>query len=162
MERLLESEADLAIAPLRDGQTTQLEAVPLMEVTLVPVAAPQFPAANTDHELSLEEINKYVHVLVQDSSRRTLSSKLKSLLEESNTWHVSDHYTKKEIILAGLGWGRLPEHMITEELRRSTLGFYQDKAMETGTVCHSSPSKNRQTGWSCGTANVELFFANSP
>ncbi|MBC8259507.1 MAG: LysR family transcriptional regulator [SAR324 cluster bacterium] len=127
MDRLLESEVDLAIAPLRDAQTSQLELVPIMEVTLVPVSAPQFPAANTEHELSLDEVNNYVHVLVQDSSKRTLSPKLKSLLEESNTWQVSDHYTKKEIILAGLGWGRLPEHLITDELECGKLKVIKSK-----------------------------------
>jgi len=33
-------------------------------------------------------------------------------VKESNTWQVSDHYNKKEIILAGFGSSRLPEHMI--------------------------------------------------
>jgi len=33
---------------------------------------------------------------------------------------------------------------------------------ETRTNCHSSPYKNRSSGWSCGTTNVELSFANSP
>ena len=33
---------------------------------------------------------------------------------------------------------------------------------ETRTVCHSSPYKNRSSGWSCYKTNVGLFFANSP
>ncbi len=121
MERLLNRDVDIAIAPLLDEPVYQLEAVPLMSVILTPVAAPQFAAAKVEHELNKEEICRYVHVLVQDSARRTLSQRLKNLLDVGNTWLVSDHATKKEILLAGLGWGRLPEHLISQELETRQL-----------------------------------------
>ena len=42
-------------------------------------------------------------------------------LEAGRHWYVTDHLTKKEIILAGMGWGRLHRHLITEELEAGTL-----------------------------------------
>ena len=36
-------------------------------------------------------------------------------------WRVADLGTKKALLLAGLGWGNLPEHMIESELKRKKL-----------------------------------------
>jgi len=37
------------------------------------------------------------------------------------TWRVADLHTKHAMILAGLGWGNLPEHLVREELETSKL-----------------------------------------
>ena len=36
-------------------------------------------------------------------------------------WNVSDLSAKRQIILAGMGWGGLPRHLIEPDLRRGTL-----------------------------------------
>jgi len=36
-------------------------------------------------------------------------------------WTVSDFAAKKEIIVAGMGWGGIPEHIIAEELEQGLL-----------------------------------------
>mgnify|MGYP001427850786 FL=1 len=38
-------------------------------------------------------------------------------------WYVGDLHSKKALLLAGLGWGRMPDHMIAAEL---ALGALQD------------------------------------
>ena len=50
-----------------------------------------------------------VHVLRRD------------LLTGGQQWNVSDFLTKKSVILAGLGWGGMPEHMIQAELESGGL-----------------------------------------
>ncbi len=37
------------------------------------------------------------------------------------TWRVSDLHTKHQLLLAGLGWGNLPEHLVHEDLRKRRL-----------------------------------------
>jgi DNA-binding transcriptional LysR family regulator len=43
------------------------------------------------------------------------------LLEGGKKWRVTDHNFKREIILAGLGWGHLPGHSIERELKEGKL-----------------------------------------
>jgi DNA-binding transcriptional LysR family regulator len=43
------------------------------------------------------------------------------LLPGGLRWTVSDFAAKKEVLLAKLGWGGLPTHMIEDELARGEL-----------------------------------------
>ena len=36
-------------------------------------------------------------------------------------WYVNDFSTKKTLIMSGIGWGRLPDYMIKEELQSGGL-----------------------------------------
>ena len=46
---------------------------------------------------------------------------LHGVYQESKRWTVSDLASKREIILDGLGWGRLPEHEIVGDLEKGNL-----------------------------------------
>jgi DNA-binding transcriptional LysR family regulator len=56
------------------------------------------------------------------------------VLRTGRRWDVNNLFSKKEVILAGLGWGQLPEHLVTEELKDGRLlpleveGFSMQKA----------------------------------
>lgn len=43
------------------------------------------------------------------------------MIPDGLRWTVSDFAAKKEIVIAGMGWGGLPEHSITEELETGVL-----------------------------------------
>ena len=81
---------------------------------------PNFPPMLANQEVSIGEIKKYVQVVLTDSSRSP-SKKNLAILEGGRQWKVNDQKTKLQIILAGMGWGRLPEHMIQNELKRGIL-----------------------------------------
>ncbi|NQZ59965.1 MAG: hypothetical protein HRT88_21135, partial [Lentisphaeraceae bacterium] len=44
------------------------------------------------------------------------SNKKYNVLDGGRQWTVSDMNVKKELILAGLGWGTLPEYLVKSEL----------------------------------------------
>ena len=52
---------------------------------------------------------------------RKSSSKNYGVLEGGDQWRVNDYQTKKEIIMQGMGWGSLPEHLIKDELAQGLL-----------------------------------------
>ena len=53
----------------------------------------------------------------QITQRSTLpSEETKGVLDKARVWRVSDTLAKKELIYSGLGWGRLPAHVISKEL----------------------------------------------
>ena len=61
-----------------------------------------------------------IYAMLSDSARRTFSPSI-NVIDGGLRWNVSDLAAKKEIILAGMGWGGLPAHLVQQELRRGTL-----------------------------------------
>jgi len=119
LDRLQSGEADLAISPWFE-ENLEFESFHLTRATLVTVAAPQFHARLGKDELVLDDLKDAVQVVVRDSGRQPRKRSF-GFLAEGRHWYVTDHQTKKEIILAGMGWGRLHEHMIAEELKKGRL-----------------------------------------
>ncbi len=119
LERLQAGEADLAISPWLE-ENLEFESFPIATVTRVTVASPGFRRELPDRMLELDDLKESVQVVVRDSSPKPRQQSF-GFLPDGRHWHVTDHLTKKEIILAGLGWGRLPEHLIANELRSGRL-----------------------------------------
>ncbi len=122
MERMLDGDADLAIM-IVDESYSEFEFIPITSVSLIPVAAPHFPPAQKNEKLSDTEMEQYIQILAGDSSihssQYTIPFYPKNttrFLEGGRHWTVNNNNTKKNFILAGLGWGRLPIHFIEKEL----------------------------------------------
>jgi len=118
LERLEGHEAQLAITPWFE-ENVRLESFPLNRGEMLPVAAPGF-MPGLAKPLRLAELRAKVQVVVRDSSRNPRKSSL-GVLGEGRQWLVNDHQTKKAILLAGMGWGRLQRHMIEQELAEGRL-----------------------------------------
>jgi len=118
LEKLRHGEVSLAISPWFED-LSGLESIPLTRTRLITVAAPGFCAEGQD--LPLELMKNYVQVVVRDSSRNPQQQKSYGVLDDGRHWVVGDHMTKKELILAKMGWGKLQEHLIAEELADGTL-----------------------------------------
>ena len=114
LDKLTSGEADLAITPLMNS-TAPVESFVLTHVEILRVAAPTFPLCHVQTGKGIEQLKKYVQVLVQDSSR-VRPDRHYNALDGGRRWYVNDHYTKKELIMAGMGWGGLHRHMIEDEL----------------------------------------------
>ncbi|PLY02703.1 MAG: transcriptional regulator [Desulfuromonas sp.] len=119
LSRLKEGEADLAISPWF-VEDTSLESKTMLHETMIAVASPQFPPLKSGAPLVYQSMKEAVQVIVKDSSRLPKEKKI-GVIEEGRHWLVNDHYTKKEILLAGMGWGRLQHHLIEKELAEGKL-----------------------------------------
>ena len=62
-----------------------------------------------------------MQVVVTDSSPQVDNNLSHGVLEGGRIWLVNDFLTKKQMLLEGLGWGRLPLHMIEDELENGSL-----------------------------------------
>ena len=118
-ERLESGEADLAVSPWF-VENLSLETSFLTSSRLITVAAPDFRNSFGKKVLTLSDLQGAVQVVVKDSSRHPRPQSF-GFLAEGRHWYVTDHATKKEILLAGMGWGRLHEHLIKAELREGRL-----------------------------------------
>lgn len=120
IERLLNNDADIIIASMDGVPTDQVEAVPFSEVTIVPVAHPEYEPAQSIQMKTVSEMQGYTQVVVAHSGSDSYSQS-RDILPGGLRWTVSDFSAKKEVLLAKLGWGGLPSHMITKELKSGEL-----------------------------------------
>lgn len=112
LEKLQDGEVDLAISPwFQDIQN--LESLPLTRTKLITVAAPGFCLPG--QLLEVQTMKQYVQIVVRDSGWRDHGLSY-GVLDGARHWIVNDHLTKKQLIMAGMGWGKLQEHIIAEEL----------------------------------------------
>lgn len=120
MDRLKRGETDIAITTESGIDVEGMEARPFGVVRIVPVARPDYgPAARGGHNTA-RDVRGDVQVLVADSSVAGEKQSL-DVIPEARHWTVTDVAAKKEIILAGMGWGGLPEHCVAEELASGEL-----------------------------------------
>lgn len=120
IERLLRNDADIIIATMDGVPVDQVEALSFAQVTIVPVAHPNFEPAKRSHMKTISEMQSYTQVVVADSSSGEFAQS-RDLLPGGLRWTVSDFAAKKEILLAKLGWGGIPTHMIEDELADGAL-----------------------------------------
>jgi DNA-binding transcriptional LysR family regulator len=58
--------------------------------------------------------------VIRDTARRETPRDY-FLVEGAHSWTVSDQLMKRELILQGMGWGHMPQHLIAQDLRRGRL-----------------------------------------
>ena len=93
---------------------------PFATVRIIPVARPDYPPARSNAFNTADDMRAYVQVIVADSSAGAREQSL-AILPEAKHWVVTDFAAKKDIIIAGMGWGGLPEHVVADELARGEL-----------------------------------------
>lgn len=113
--RVLDREAQIGITHfITDKQS--LEIIPITFVKMIPVISRElFLEKKVMGQRDLLDIEQ---VVVSDKNKGKISF---GLLESGKKWNVSDSNFKREIIVAGLGWGHLPEHSIEQEIKEGKL-----------------------------------------
>ncbi|MEP3247516.1 MAG: LysR family transcriptional regulator [Sneathiella sp.] len=119
-DQLLNGSADIIISTLQDMPLDQVDANFLGSVTMCPVAHPDFGPAQKPGMNSIGQMQAHIQVVVADSGRQEVQQS-KGLLPGGLRWTVSDFAAKKDILLANMGWGGMPEHLIEEELKNGSL-----------------------------------------
>ncbi len=119
LEKLLDGDVEVAISTLDGVPLDRVEFVPVLPVMMIPVSHPDFVPARDDRMKTDAEMQTHIQVVVADSARGDRQDR--GIVPGGLRWTVSDFATKKEILLANMGWGGMPEHMIRQELEAGTL-----------------------------------------
>ncbi|MBF0288231.1 MAG: LysR family transcriptional regulator [SAR324 cluster bacterium] len=114
IERLIDGDADMALAE-SFVWNDQLEDIPWMKIKMIPVAAPDYPLSQSSVPLQKSDMLSYVQIVVSDSSRHS-EGKTVGVLTGGTRWTVNDFSVKRNLLIAGSGWGMMPEHMIQQDL----------------------------------------------
>lgn len=118
--RLKDGLVDMAISTKVNFAKPMMHTRPFITVPFVTVCRSDFHLANVSGLVSIEEQSKYNRVMLLDSSihRENVD---RGLTASPRHNFVSDIQAKKEMILAGLGWGRLPQHVVQKELNQGLI-----------------------------------------
>ena len=124
-EMLMSEQADLVISQIFQHRSG-LVARKILDVTQVPVCSPAHPLAKLKGKATSENLIKHSQVIL----RSTLESAGKSaaILNPLNTISVDNFLSKKELLRGGLGWGFMPEHLITSEIKKKELVITHNEA----------------------------------
>jgi DNA-binding transcriptional LysR family regulator len=116
-----ENDADIMITVLPASQmgATSLRVVRLEPIRALLVAHRDHPLARAGRHLQREELAAHVLLTVRGSDPRLSLST--AGLEPKISVRLNDFHAKKAGILAKMGYGWLPEHLIESELARGTL-----------------------------------------
>jgi len=120
MERLNDDEADIAVTTQTSMEASYMEAIPFTTVRIIQVAHHSYPLVSNDKINSVSEARSYIQMVVADSSQHS-SLQSHDVLQGARHWRVSDISTNRDIILSGMAWGGMPEHMIEKELASGEL-----------------------------------------
>ncbi len=125
LEKVLSKEIDIGFTPIHFSNS-EIESVEVYITMMIPVIKDQ-------QITSLTSLKKIPQVVVTDSSKNPIEGSF-GVLEDVRRWNVSSMDAKKEVINSGLGWGRLPNFMIDEDLSSGFLKKISIKEIETHEV----------------------------
>jgi Transcriptional regulator len=115
-EIILEQKADIVIS----GQVPKgFLGEPLAEVTLWPVCHPQHPLALEQGILSPDELSQQLQIVIRDTAKNP--KELTGWLKAEQRWTVANFHEAIEILLTGMGFAWLPQHLVEGFIQRQQL-----------------------------------------
>lgn len=123
IEAVQSGAAALALAPAIPVmlEEAEFDYKPLAGSVMRNVAAPSLLEAMNGPK-TLAELRRFHQIIARDSGQAAgMFDRELGVQKGQRRWYVGDLHMKKQLLAAGLGWGRLPEHMITEELAQDRL-----------------------------------------
>ena len=116
--RLRQGAAALAICLLLPTPPDDIVALPLLGVKLAPVAAADHPLARLGRPITRGDLEPHVQLVLSDPIDTTGSA---YGLVSARLWRFVDLQRRLDMLLAGFGWCRMPEHLIIQPLAEGRL-----------------------------------------
>lgn len=113
LEGLRLEKTDLAIGP-HHGLDDRYEFQEISQIHMTTVAAPNYIPVGPDILISQAQMRHYPHILISDTGTSPLDHV--NVLTGGQRWFVNDYHIKKTLILASMGWARIPAHMVQREV----------------------------------------------
>lgn len=104
----------------------------LCDTRMVTVCAPSHPLATGEQPQPVDELSRFVQIIVTDFQRYAEDSQ-RAVAGERN-WFVDDLNTKHDFLRAGLGWGHMPIDLVSDDLATGALVEIPRRAWHIGPV----------------------------
>ena len=122
-ELVLDGSCMIGLMPLIFSDIAQFKRVPLLTIDLIPVVAPDHPLAMIAGPIETHVLHEYVQLVLTDRSALTAGRDYGVL--SGRTWRLADLGAKQSMLIAGLGWGNMPAHMVAKDISRGRLKVIQ-------------------------------------
>ncbi len=96
-----------------------LQSFTMPRIRMIPVAAPSHPLAQLGRTLTRDDVREQVQLVLTDRSRLTAGRDYH--VYSPVNWRLSDLSTKHALLLAGMGFGSMPDHMVHDDLTAGRL-----------------------------------------
>lgn len=116
---IIDGRCSLGLLATTFSASDLLTRVPLLAVEMVPVAAPAHPLALLEGPIPPETIREHVQLVLTDKAAAASAPDHGVL--GTRTWRLGDLGAKHAMLLAGLGWGNMPVHMVEGDLASGRL-----------------------------------------
>lgn len=103
--------------------SSELMLQPIETVRMVAVAAASHPLARLGRPIPTDELQQHVQLVLTDPSGRT-AKRDHGVLSRRN-WRLADLGAKHTMLLGGLGWGGMPQHMVEADIAAGRLCLIQ-------------------------------------
>jgi DNA-binding transcriptional LysR family regulator len=145
--RLRRGDASLAFCILLPSVPDDVAALPLLGIDLVSVVSPAHPLAKLDRPVTFADLEEHIQLVLSDPAAPDGPS---YGIIGTRAWRFVDLARRLDFLLAGLGWCRMPEHLVAPYLadgRLVALAIESDPARATGPLTiYAAHMRNRAVG----------------
>ncbi|MFW6051835.1 MAG: LysR family transcriptional regulator [Myxococcota bacterium] len=115
---LREGQAELAVISYLD-RCDAFEVEPCTTVELVPVVAPTHPLAKRRHPADDAALQEHVHLMLSEDPTPEVEDV--QGFPSTKRWRVNSEDIRLALLRRGLGWARMPGHLVDGDVQRGTL-----------------------------------------
>jgi DNA-binding transcriptional LysR family regulator len=101
---------------LEDANMKDLARRAIADVRLVPVAAPTHALGRTHGPIDAADLSDAVQIVLGEHRHEAEQDHDDYGILSRRRWRVVDLATKHALIVSGLGWGHMPEHLVRDDL----------------------------------------------
>src|ERR1700676_1179016 len=113
----------IGLLPSNVAELAALKLTPITTIALCPVVSPSHPLASVQGIIEPHVLRQHVQLVLTDAS--TLTATVDWGVLSSRPWRLANLGAKKSMLLAGLGWGNMPAHMVEDEIKDGRLTVIQ-------------------------------------
>ena len=127
-ELVLEGACMIGLLNLIFSDIAVFKSFPLLTLDQIPVVAPDHPLAAIEGPIATHVLHQHVQLVLTDRSALTAGRDYGVL--SGRTWRLADLGAKQSMLLAGLGWGNMPTHLVEEDVARGRLKVIQPEEFD--------------------------------
>lgn len=119
LKLVLDGDSGFGMAGPQENWPDQIDATSAGSIHLEVVAAPCHPLAQHKDQIPIAALREHTQLVLSDRSRMTQGRDFN--VYSTRTWRLGDLDAKHRLLVAGLGWGSMPAHIVEQDLANGTL-----------------------------------------
>lgn len=127
----------------------------LCEAEMVTVCAPNHPLESIPKPIPMDEFGRHVQIVVTDNQPGTQDTQ--QGVAGKRQWLVNDLGAKRDLLIAGLGWGHMPRHLVRGDLAGGHLVELDRRAWYLGPLTFMTSQRRGYDLSPCESRLVELL-----